>query len=361
MSQTGNLDHGALSEKEIARRIRESRDKLLRIFDGIIDPIYIVDREYRLASVNNVQATRYGATPRDLVGQSCHQAFYGHDHVCPWCHLDRTLGTGDPAFSETNLPCPDNSKRLFEMHAYPITDQNNRIDQIILYLRDVTDRRRLERLATLGEAAAAIIHEIKTPLTVIQTATQILSLGETDDKRKRLGETVVGETRRMGAIVREILEFARGEDTFDLQTQNLGPVVEGVMDDLRPTFSDKGASLEFRVRDDLQANIDVDRLHQVCLNLGVNALDVLAAGGKLLVTLYREEDMACISFDDDGPGIREDIINSIFEPFVTGGKSQGTGLGLAISRRIVLGHGGRIEAFNRPEGGAGFKVCLPLA
>ncbi|MFC2077033.1 nitrogen regulation protein NR(II) [candidate division KSB1 bacterium] len=360
MDELVNKNEASITPSELARIIKESRDKLFRIFDGILDPIYIVDRDYSLVSVNSIQATRYGATPPELIQTICYESFYSRTEPCPWCPLARVLMSGDPLYIETTIPTVDGFDRLFEFYTYPVSGSEEQAEWIILYLRDVTDRRRLERLAILGEAAAAIIHEIKTPLTVIQTGTQFLAREETDPNKRLMADNIVGETRRLVKIVQEILDFARGEGSYDLKLQPLTPILSKVVDNIGPSFKEKEVSLTLDVTTDLPARIDTDKMYQVFLNLAVNALEMLQPKGSLTINLAEKKEMACISFEDDGPGIPEEILDSLFESFVTKGKSRGTGLGLAIVSRIVHGQGGRITAGNRPQGGASFEIYLPL-
>ena len=91
MDESIDMNQESISASEPARIIRESRDKLFRIFDGILDPIYIVDRDYALMSINNIQATRYGATPPELIQKICYESFYNRTNPCPWCPLERVL------------------------------------------------------------------------------------------------------------------------------------------------------------------------------------------------------------------------------------------------------------------------------
>jgi len=346
-------------QEELVEIIRRSRNKLLRIFDGIQDPIYIIDRDYNLVSVNRVQASRYGASPSELVGKTCYRVFYNRDEPCSSCPLPSLVSSGEPTYNEVNLRKLDGKEALFEIYGYPISDDSGYIDQAIIYLRDVTERRRLERLAAIGEASAAVVHEIKSPLTVIQMGIQLLSKRELDPERKKVLHETMLAVDRMRGVVQEILDFARGEGSYELVCQPLLPVLQQIVDAVRPAFQAKSLSVKLGQVEELSAKIDKDKFFRAGLNLAVNALEALPGGGELVISLDREGNSCCVKFEDNGPGIPEEIMNSLFDPFVTSGKQRGTGLGLAISYRIVSAHGGKLVGENKPGNGASFRIYLP--
>ena len=216
-----------------------------------------------------------------------------------------------------------------------------------------------ERLGTLGQAAAMMAHEMKTPLVTMGGFARLLSRrAENESDRQRL-DIVVAEVARLERLVHDALDFAR-ESSLDLQRCRVQTVVRRAEEVIRPQAEAKGVYLTVRHEpEEAELACDSERLHQVLINLLDNAVQHTPDGGT--VRLYAQvggEEGVEFEIQDSGNGIPESLLDSVFEPFSSQRKG-GTGLGLAIAQRIVRLHGGRIEAANRPEGGAVFRFGVP--
>jgi signal transduction histidine kinase len=224
--------------------------------------------------------------------------------------------------------------------------------------------RRRERLATLGEVAAGLAHEIRNPLGIIKTSAELTgaSTNLSEVEARRMGY-VVDEVRRIDRLIRDFLAFAR-------PPQNIAPLKPGdiltrVLDGCQGDIERREVTVRFEdASGDALVEADGEQMIQACLNLVLNALQAMdaapppAGGRKLDVTIRADAEEVHIVIADTGPGVREDLMNRIFDPFVTT-KSDGTGLGLARVFAIAEAHGGVIEAANRPDGGAQFTLTLP--
>lgn len=212
--------------------------------------------------------------------------------------------------------------------------------------------RRAEQLAALGQLAAGVAHEVRNPLTSIK---MLVQSGE-----PLTGEdlaVIESEVRRMEGSLQIFLDYAR-LPTSELRPTELVGVVRRAFDLLRPRAERQRVGLEIHADGEVSLTADPHQLHQVVVNLGLNALDAMPAGGTLTATVSRHANGVRVEIADTGPGIRPDILARLFEPFASG-KDTGLGLGLVVCKRIAEEHGGGIRGGNRPTGGARFTLSLP--
>ncbi len=259
-----------------------------------------------------------------------------------------------------------------------ILDRDGAVSGAALLFKDLTrveqleERERLrDRLAALGEMAAAIAHEVKNPLASIQVMAGLLKrqLLDVPDARELLTD-IIKEANMANRIVVDVLEFVR---PISLEVDPVS--IREVLDEAVTTARSHPAAGHTTIVTDCAANLpdlDADRLQlrQVFANLLVNALEALAGEGHIWITASyaaverspEPPDYAgylTVDVTDDGPGVPVDVAHQLFSPFFTT-KPSGSGLGLAIVRKIINAHDGRIEVGPRAEGGAKFSVRLPV-
>lgn len=219
--------------------------------------------------------------------------------------------------------------------------------------------RRRDRLHTLGEVAMGLAHEIRNPLGIIKTATQLLhrraSLPETDMRHL---EYVISEVTRINDLITEFLDFAKPSAPIRC-TQLARPLLEDLLGFCAPELSTHNIDAVV-IEHDADATIyaDARQLTQACLNLVLNAIDAMPTGGRLTIGIASSEDTTIISIADTGHGVETDMIERIFSPFVTT-KASGTGLGLAKVFSIMENHDGRVECVSTIGQGATFNLYLP--
>jgi len=224
-------------------------------------------------------------------------------------------------------------------------------------MRELEDAR---RLASLGQFAAAIAHDIRTPLTSISLNVQILrrKLQLSDDDREHL-DIALEELARLDKSVAEILDFAKPV-RLTSESIDVGELIETAAKGLSPVLSERGVALRtepatFTVQGDPQ------RLRQVLVNLVGNAADASKPGAQVTLRASATDDrQVAIEVEDHGRGINTDDLPRIFEPFFTT-RPDGTGLGLAICHKVVRAHGGDIRVRSTIGGGSTFTVLLPAA
>jgi two-component system, NtrC family, sensor kinase len=230
---------------------------------------------------------------------------------------------------------------------------------------------RSEQLASVGFLAAGVAHEINNPLASIAMCAESLegrlrdTLDETDSQQAVVGNylrMIQTEAFRCKGITERLLDFSRIGPGKRENTE-LGELVRGVVEMLGHIGKYQRRHVEFAPSQPAVAAVNPQEIKQVVLNLLTNALDSLDDGGRVRIDLSTEDGCAVLSVVDDGCGMTPDVLERIFEPFFTRRRGgQGIGLGLSITYRIVVDHGGEIEATSAGAGqGSTFRVRLPLA
>jgi signal transduction histidine kinase len=350
------------------------RDLVWNLRNGVL----AVTHDGRIAVMNDVAYRIFGLEPRpDDIGR----------------HYTEVLGDLPDvtriiagAFDLAHLPnrAELRLKRTSKVIGYTLSqvvDAGGRITGATLFFKDLTrveqieERERLrDRLAALGEMAAAIAHEVKNPLAGIEVMAGLLKrqLAGNEDALSILSD-IIKEAKMANAIVIEVLDFVR---PIRLQVEHiaLGDVLRDAitMSESHPKRGEVAVTLS--APDDLPyIQGDPHQLRQIFTNLLTNAFEAMEGRGavSLAVSQVAAEDeiaigsgvkavpLVQVDVADNGPGVSPDVMDKMFSPFFTT-KPQGSGLGLAIVRKIVDAHDGRIDVSPRPEGGVRFRVTLPV-
>jgi signal transduction histidine kinase len=218
-----------------------------------------------------------------------------------------------------------------------------------------------ERLTTIGRLLSSVIHDLKTPLTVISGYVQLMQNSNDGAQRQRYAELVLRQFDLIGAMQREVLEFARGEKSVLVRKVYVQKFFEDVRDQLEADLNRRGVELVIDVQERGTARFDEGKILRVVHNLARNAVEAMGTkGGKFVIKVTRdkEDGALVVSFSDTGPGIPKEIEHRLFQSFVTSGKKGGTGLGLAIVKKIAEEHGGTITVQSSTRG-ATFKLRIP--
>lgn len=217
-----------------------------------------------------------------------------------------------------------------------------------------------DQLASLGQLAAGLAHEIKNPLAGIQGALELLNEDEGSESTQLLYGEMLSELDRVNSTLQSLLASARPAP-LQLSGSDARKLVQDVERLLSPGLARREVSLETQFAPgDLVAHLDSSKIKQVLINLIQNAADAIEGGGRIEVSVARCPDGrgAIFVVSDDGPGIPPKHQKSVFEPFFTT-KFSGTGLGLAIARSLVEQHEGSLEFESSPSEGTTFFVILP--
>jgi len=220
--------------------------------------------------------------------------------------------------------------------------------------------KRSEHLATLGSLAAAMAHEIKNPLAGIRGAMQVIQ--ETmppEAEHREIIHEIIRQVDRLDATVKDLLTYARPPQPRRAPT-DLNELVRSLVLFLRHEVPSGAVTFETHLDPALpKLSTDPELLKQAILNLLQNAVQAMAQGGALRISTLQRDGRVVLSVSDTGPGISEENLARIWQPFFTT-RHRGTGLGLSIARNTIVAHGGTIEVTSVPGEGATFTIALPV-
>ncbi len=221
------------------------------------------------------------------------------------------------------------------------------------------ERERTERLTSIGRLLSQVIHDFKTPLTVISGHAQLMALTDDAAARQEHLQKVLSQFDLLASMQKEVLEFARGEKHIFVRRVFLHKFFADLRQSLAPTIDGRAIELELDIDTKLVARFDENKIARAIQNLARNAVEAMTnTGGVLTISAQMVQDELLIAVSDTGPGIPPEIQDKLFQSFVTAGKKNGTGLGLAIVKKVVEEHGGTVACIAQPKG-TRFEIRLP--
>jgi two-component system, NtrC family, sensor kinase len=357
--------------------LRAKSIELQAVFDSISDGVVIYDHRGMVQHRNHVCPRLF---PQEtLSGRSCRELFHPEVEISPkLCPVERAL-LGERV--ETSLISAEGGKtRYFDTTATPIEDPHGETSRVLLFLRDVTEKRvqelqllQAEKLSSIGVLAAGVAHEINNPLTSVAGYAEALMRrfrdepGMKEDPRievfPKYLEVIIREAYRCKGIIDSLLSFSRKSDG------SIGSIdINEILREVLELVSHKSRYENIEIRTALQENLpsvlcDPAGLRQVCMNLLINAHQAIKEGhGVINITTSREgAGMVAVQIRDTGCGIPKDAIDQIWDPFyTTKAVGEGLGLGLALTYNIVKRHGGAISVQSTLGKGSTFTVRLPI-
>ncbi|HOI94891.1 MAG TPA: ATP-binding protein [Syntrophobacter fumaroxidans] len=360
----------------IAERTRElalSERKYRRIFEVSRDMIMLVSPQGRILDLNPAGAEMLGVSMEDTLSGKVFLKDFLHSPA-DWDRLENELiARGYVPDTELLFRKPDHSAFSVLLSCATENFADGRFDAIHLLVKDISQRKTMEqqllqadKLASVGQLAAGIAHEINNPLSVILGYTQLLLRNEPQGTQRYEDYRIVEKhARTCKRIVGDLLSFARSTKTTKGEA-NVNVVIEETLDVLRHHFELDGIGIEQEFDPSVPTlSMDREKIKQVLMNLLMNAKQAIGKkkGRIRLVTRYDREGRAVsIQVADDGCGIAPQSLPRIFDPFfTTKGTGEGTGLGLSVSYGIVQDHGGEIRVESEPTCGATFTLILPVA
>jgi PAS domain S-box-containing protein len=357
------------SFQTMQRSLRQSEELLASVVESVDDCIFTTDVEGRLITVNRAGQRLLGLGPSP--GESYLVVLDEADRRRVGPAIERAVTEGRPW--RGNVTGLTRSQQRFPAHLgiACVVDAQRRVLGTVGVLRDLTEQvatqQRLiqrEKLASLGEMAAGVAHEIRNPLGGIKMATRLLSSAEFSGGRipQEMAQSVLSGIGEIEQIIADLLDYAR-ETRLDYQEYPLSLILAPVVTTAAAEGQARGVQVTATgLGDDIVATVDGPRLRQVFANVMKNALEATERHpqGRIAVRLSQGEATAVVEVADNGVGIAPEQRDKIFLPFFTT-KPTGTGLGMAIVKKIMDLHGGEIEIDSRPNQGTTVRLIIPRA
>lgn len=325
--------------------------------------ILVMDTRYRVIYSNAVAWNLLKTNEKSVKGVNAKKLL--PDNI--WS-LHDMIKSGQPvAEKEICLLIEKNKQVPVAVSATDIHGEDGKYIGFMIVLKDLTEIReleiktqRIEKLATIGNLAAGIAHEIRNPLSSIKGyATYFGSLFEDSSENKQAANLMAEEVDRINRVISELLEFARPSD-LKFKKIKVRKLIDHSIRIVTHEAETAGIQIKKVITPDLpDLKADPDRLTQVLLNLYLNAIQAMAKGGSLIVQVKKKGSSIIIHVSDTGAGIPLENLNHIFDPYFTT-KNKGTGLGLAIAHKIVENHNGFLQAESTENSGTTISIVLPI-
>jgi PAS domain S-box-containing protein len=372
---------------EAAVRESETRFRLLAdelahqaaLIDEARDAIFVRDLDHRITFWSKGAERIYGWPAAETLGRYCYE-LTDADRAAFETAAQAVLKEGEWS-GEMERKAASGASLTVNSRWTLMRDGQGRPKSIFIIETDITERKRLEqqflraqRLESVGTLSGGIAHDLNNLLMPIMMGGALLKHYEPDEKSQKVIKNIERSAKRGADLVQQMLSFARGAGG-SREAVDLDDVVAEVQSIAETTFP-KNVHFETDIAEDLWSILgDATQIHQVLLNLCVNARDAMLCGGRIVLSA-RNADLdahyaamhgsaiagrhVVLRVADNGAGMTREVIDKIFEPFfTTKDLGKGTGLGLSTTLRIVQGHGGFVDVFSEPGNGTAIEIFLP--
>ncbi len=359
-----------ISERKQAKQaLQKERDFIDAVLEVAGALVVVLDRDGRILRFNRACEQTTGYSSEEVMGRHVWDLFMISDEVAGVKKVFERLRGGEPRNDYENYwKGKGGFLRRISWSNTVLTDSSGKVDYVVASGIDITDfkhmqeqLRKTERIAELGTLASGMAHEIGTPMNVILGRAEYLLQRTADEGMKKGLATIVAQVERITKVMNQLLTFARR------RTPQWGVVDVGeILDDSLEMFQERIVHGRITVDKAIESSLppvraDRDQLIQVLINLVMNSLHAMPEGGRLGLSLDRENRHLRIGVSDTGHGMPEEIRSKVFEPFFTTKDfGKGTGLGLTVVKGIIEEHGGTIAVESVVGKGTTFWIRLPL-
>jgi signal transduction histidine kinase len=399
LTEANTFLNDEIIERTLAEnRLQQAMEMLQAVFDGIFDPLVLLNKDFKIKMLNKSAIAYYGIdNPEEIVGERCHQTLFGNLDPCEGCANALTNLSSQPsAFERKGIFDPSNTEKVV---LYPIKDAAGDVKDLIVRISDVTERKKIERylvqnekMASLGILVSSIAHEINNPNSFVAFNVPILKdyievmmpiiadhAGNNPDIEfcnmnfeefrqdiAKILDNIDHGSERISLFVSNLKEYSKVNFERPNTWIELGSVIEKAYSICRNKINKEVKTFAIDKPDNLpEIYTDPFALEQILINLLLNAAqsaDKPDSWIKISVKVTNpNKNHVAIEVRDNGVGMDKATMNLVFDPFfTTKSKASGTGLGLYICHNLSRGLGGTIEVESEPGKGSTFRLVLPI-
>ncbi|MFH0931705.1 MAG: ATP-binding protein [Candidatus Zixiibacteriota bacterium] len=346
---------------------KEIRTLTGNVLEGMNNAVVAVDKDKSIIVFNPVAEELFSLKRNEVINKNYSQIFPEDEPL-----INQVLSSGKSIWDmERRLQMRSKENKDLVVGTSILLDEKGKIQGAVAVIHDMTElkkyeeeAKRAERLSTLGNLAAGVAHEIRNPLNAISIAAQRLKseFVPIKDKEEYLNftQTILNEIKRLDQTINQFLSLAKVQK-LDLVSTDMNSFLSEVISLMEIEAKEKGILIEKEIENIPEIRIDREEMKKATVNVILNGIQAMPAGGKMKISgkLDRSGKEIIIKIKDSGPGIPEENLSKIFQPYFTT-KDKGTGLGLAIAYRIIADHKGKIEVESKVGKGTTFIIKLPV-
>lgn len=349
--------------------LRYETEQKMRLFSRVVesvpDAVVTLDPEGVVTSWNPGAQTLYGYSAHEVIGELI--PIVPDNRVGEFERLLEAAAQGRTLEFRTTRVGHDDREIRVQSTIAPVPDGTGRLDGLVEITRDLQPQLNLEermrwkeRMASFGELAAGLAHEVGNPLANLLSGTELLlARAHSPEEAKEVHLVLRSEIKRLQRLVRQTLTLARWKAP-DIERVQLPAVLDFVADAVRPRAAEDSISVvrEDSSHGDLVIEADSDQLKQALVNLASNALEAMEAGGQLTLACEVEPHQVLIEVRDTGKGISSENLPRVYDLYYSR-RSGGSGIGLSIVKRIIEAHQGKVDVMSEVGVGSTFQITLP--
>ena len=371
--------HDITERKQMEEALRASEERYRTVIEGMRESLAIIGEDKRIEYVNPAVERHMGYKPEELMGERFDRFLTPESlKIAAESYEKRRRGEPVPSVYEVQAVTKDGALKDFEV-SVSVCSEARKLKTVVVF-EDVTDRKRMlrdlesyserleelveertkelretEHMAAVGETAAMVGHDLRTPLQTVSNILHLMKSTPAGKKRAEFEEELMRQVNFMDRVVSNLQEYARPLKP-ELTETSLRQLINETLSTMRVPDN---VQVSLTIPGDLRLMVDATLMRRVFTNLIANAIEAMPKGGKLTVTATRKREATYISVGDTGTGISEKMLGKIFRPIPTT-KPGGTGLGLVIVKRLVDAQGGAVAVESQVGRGTVFTVKLPL-